>query len=171
MGLARLRWKWRPGDAASLEGLKTAYRAGGDALRGFLKENLRKVVLENRSAAAAPPGEELASLALVAGLMANLPAALEFARRKPYGFWLEIALAAEMQPMDSRVEGTCIAALLEEMVWIAEIGLKKRGMAHEELGYLAPLKRRLHYRLSPSERALALFRTGGMDAVVRRLSY
>lgn len=166
MGFARLRWKWHD-DAVQVPELVDAFRKRRS--EEFLRAHLKKVLLENRSSATAPPGEEMASLAFVTGLMANLHNVRDFVDRYSYAFWLAVAHAAEYKPMDVSIDHVSVIALAKDLLVLAENGLRSRGY-HEET-YLNPLKQRVEAKCSPSEAMLLLFEQHGLDAVVKHLRY
>ncbi len=162
MGFARIRWKWRS-DAQDVRGFLDAWERG--EIEAFLRANVLKLVIENRASAAQPPGETLVSLALVAGLLANLDEALSFALAEPYSFWLSVLEASLTRPLDASVEGRSIAAFALRMLELARRGLELRGEeAPAEL--LEPLYRRLAERRSPAEALLREYQHGGVPALV-----
>jgi hypothetical protein len=61
------------------------------------------------------------------------------------------------------------AGLVEQLMRIAEGGLRRRGRGEETL--LGPLWERLDMRASPGERARTLARGQGIDAFVEAASY
>ena len=148
MGFARLRWKWRS-DADGVRIFLDAWQRG--EIEGFLRANVLKLVIENRASSAQPPGETLVSLALVAGLLANLEEALQLALSEPYSFWLSVLEASMTGAVDSCVDGRSIPGYAQRMLEVARRGLERRGEeGPEEL--LAPLYRRLLQRCSPAAR-------------------
>ncbi len=167
MGFARLRMFWK--DGTRLNDVIEAYRGDGKTLESFLGAHLDKVLLENRSSASPPPGEEVCSLAFIVGLIENLDAVRCFADARPYSFWLSVAKAAEHLPLTSRVEGVDVTELLLQTLSLAQDGLLQRGFQEER--YLEPLFRRVREHQSPSERMLKFFKEGGVDAVVEHSLY
>lgn len=158
MGFARIRWKWRPA-AAGIADLLTAWRHGG--IEDFLASSLEKVVVENRCNSAQPPADSLASLALVAGLLANLDEAFALALREPYSFWLSVLDASTTDPVHATVEGRSIPRYARGMLDVAERGLRERG-EEDAVSLLAPLGRRIEEGSSPSEGLLREYRRGGI---------
>ncbi|MBU2566570.1 hypothetical protein KKG46_03355 [Patescibacteria group bacterium] len=169
MGLARLRWQWLEREDTQLDELAKAVERGNGHVVGFLKENLRKVVIENRSVAAAPPGEELVSLALIVGIMQNFASVQRYVEVMPYDFWVKLARAAEIQPLDSRFDGHSVINMLKTLLELSRTGLLQRGL-NEDV-YLDVLDKRLRDKLSPSERMLQIFHREGIDGVIRKLTY
>jgi len=166
MGFARLRWQWKDNTEISVDDLITAIEH--DHVDRFLADNLTKVLLENRSIATPPPGEELASLALICGLVLNLDETEALAFSQPYQFWLSVAKASEIQLFDSTVDGQSITDLISHLLKIAQTGLQQRNEDH----YLAPLWRRLTRRQSPSEDNLfTLQKTGSIQQTMKQLLY
>lgn len=166
MGFARLRWKWQ--EAAPDIKLLIKAKTNGE-IESFLKANLEKLMIENRSNAVGPQNEEFASLAFISGLIENLDKAWDFAMEKPYSHWLMVAESAEWQPMKSKVNGSKILTMLSQLLSLAEEGLKLRG--HGEEKYLAPLFGRVERGMSVSEEMLALFKKEGMPALIEKLRY
>jgi gamma-glutamylcysteine synthetase len=167
MGFARLRIFWKEG--TSLQELIAAYQGNEENLNAFMQANVAKVLLENRSSATPPPGEEMCSLALLTGIVENFDAAQDFVGRHPYGFWTSFTDAAEYMPLNAFVNGVRVIDLLSELLLLSEQGLIRRGFGEEK--YLKPLMKRVHDECSPSERMKALYSTHGIDAVVEKLLY
>ena len=162
MGFARVRWKWRHPLPDARE-IVAAWDAG--RIEAFLASALEKVVVENRSTSAQPPGEELVSLGLIAGLAANLDAAERFADAAPYMLWRRLLEASTREPLTANVDGREVVALARDMIAIAEAGLTRRGEA-SPAAWLAPLHQRLADGVSPAERRLDELRRGGAAAMV-----
>ena len=122
---ARLRWRFREADEDALPLLLEAWRSG--RIEDFLRARLVKVVIENRCNSAQPPGEALVSVALVAGLLANLDAAEALALGEPYAFWLAALHASATEPMGATLDGREVPELLSRMLEVARAGLERRG--------------------------------------------
>ena len=165
MGFARIRWRWRETQEDALPLLLEAWRSG--RIEDFLRAHLVKVVIENRCNSAQPPGEALVSVALVAGLLANLDAAEALALGEPYPFWLAALEASATEPIDATVDGRSIPELASRMLDVAREGLLRRGEPSPREALL-PLERRLAERRSPAEETLRVYREGGVAALVRR---
>jgi len=163
MGFARLRLFWK--DGVSISDVATACQSDNRTLESFLASSLEKVLIENRSSASPPPGEEMCSLALIVGLIENFDAIKQFVNARPYKFWLKFAKQAESWPLEKGDrDGT-----LSMVVDLARTGLLKRGI-DEEI-YLEPIFRRLKEKLSPSEKMFNFYKDGGIDLVVEKLLY
>jgi len=162
-GFARIRWKWRD-DGSGVDALVRAWDRG--EIEEYLAGRLEKVVIENRCNSAQPPGDELASVALVAGLLANLGESEELALREPYGFWADVLEASTTLPFGSTVSGRSIPALARELVDVARRGLVLRGEPDPD-GALRALDRRIDERLSPAEALLGEYRRSGVEGVIR----
>ncbi len=167
MGFARLRLFWKA--ETPLKTLVEAYQIGGEHLNAFLREHLEKVLLENRSTASPPPGEETCSLAFILGLVENFEAMEQFVKQKPYSFWLELARAAEKQPLSFNIGGVEVADLIDKILALSRTGLVRRG--HGEERYLEPLARRVRERESPAERFYALGTHRDQDVLFKHLLY
>ncbi len=162
-GPARIRWKWREGAEAGA--LVEAWDRG--EIEEYLESSLEKVVIENRSSSAQPPGEELVSVALVAGLLADLGEAEALALGEPLAFWTELLEASTVLPFDTDVRGRSVPALSRELVGAARRGLALRGEG-DAAAALDVLDRRIDAKRSPAEELLAEFRANGVPGVVRR---
>ena len=150
LGAARIRWKWRNG-GPGIDAFLKAW--DGNEIETLLAGDLVKVVIENRCNSAQPPGEELVSVALVAGLLANLDETVAFTMREPYPFWVEMLEASTTLPLSSSVEGRPVPALLRELIGIARRGLVLRGEAGVDAAFSA-LEVRLDEKRSPAERVV-----------------
>jgi len=166
MGFARIRWKWRAQRPAVSE-IVEAWDRGG--IEELLAANLEKVVVENRGSSTQPPGEELVSLALVAGLLANLDEAIEWSQSSPYSFWLRLLDESTRLPLRSEVLGRRVPALAREMIGIARRGLILRAESNPDR-WLGPLVERVDTGVSPSERRLEELRRGGPTELIRHVS-
>ncbi len=162
LGSARIRWKWR-GAGPDLDELLRAWDR--EEIEPFLAGELEKVVIENRCNSAQPPGDQLASVGLVAGLLANLDEAEELTGREPYPFWVETLEASTRLPFDSSVRGRPVPALLREMLDVARRGLARRGEADVD-GAFSTLEARLEERCSPAEKLLREYRLRGPQGVM-----
>lgn len=162
LGSSRIRWKWREG-GPDLGELLRAW--DGNEVEAYLSGQLEKVVIENRCNSAQPPGDEIASLGLVAGLLSNLDEAEELALREPYPFWVEMLEASTTLPLDSAVRGRSVPALLRGMLDVARRGLARRGEEDPEAA-LSALEARLEERCSPAEKVLREYRRTGPAGVM-----
>ena len=162
MGFARIRWKWRPQPPAVAE-IVDAWDRGG--IEELLARSLEKVVVENRGTSTQPPGDDLVSLALVAGLLANMDEATELSRSSPYSFWVRLLDESTRLPLNSDVLGRSVPDLATEMIAIARQGLVRRGESDPDR-WLAPLLQRIEDGVSPAERRLQEVRSGGTGALI-----
>ena len=165
MGFARIRWKWRP-QPPSVAEIAEAWDRG--EIEALLSRSLQKVVIENRGTSTQPPGEELVSLALVAGLLANLDEATEFSRSSPYSFWVRLLDESTRRPLQSVVLGRSVPDLIRETIAIASRGLGRRGEPTPDV-WFAPLHQRLEDGASPAERRLGEIRRGGVEEMIRNV--
>jgi gamma-glutamylcysteine synthetase len=165
MGFARIRWKWRP-QPPSVAEIAEAWDRG--RIEELLARSLQKVVVENRGSSTQPPGEELVSLALVAGLLANLDEATELSRSAEYPFWVRLLDESTRLPIQSVVLGRNVADLAKEMIGIARTGLVRRGEPSPDT-WLAPLLQRIEDGVSPSDRRLQEVRRGGPAELIRNV--
>lgn len=169
MGFARLRFKFKPSLFEGSEFKRKWNACDTEVFDELMQTLISSLMIENRSIAAAPRGEEVASLALMVGLLQNLDETESFLMKRPYYFWLQCARSAEFAPLASSVHGVSVCDLLTSLLEIADDGLRKRNFGEEV--YLAPLRNRLHRRSSPAEEAMAIFGSHGMQGVLRRSCY
>jgi gamma-glutamylcysteine synthetase len=108
------------------------------------------------------------SLALVAGLLANLDEATELSQSSEYPFWVRLLDESTQLPLRSVVLGRNVADLAKEMIGIAREGLVRRGELSADT-WLAPLLERIEDGASPSERRLQELRQGGTGELIRNL--
>jgi gamma-glutamylcysteine synthetase len=154
MGFARIRWRWRPNPPSPAE-IVAAWDEG--QIEALLERSLEKVVVENRCNSTQPEGDEMVSVALVAGLLANLNETSAFAGTAPYAFWLRLLDESTRRPLRSTVLGRDVPSLVTQMIDIARRGLRMRGEADVDR-WLDPLAQRVADGASPSERRLAAAR-------------
>lgn len=162
-GPARIRWKFRD-DCPGTRALVEAWDRG--EIEAYLEKSLEKVVVESRGSSAQPPGEELVSVALVTGLLANLAEAEAFALEEPSAFWVEAFEASTTLPFDTEVRGRPVPTLARELVGVARRGLGRLGDV-DAAAALSALERRIDERRSPAEVLLDEFRRNGVAGVVR----
>ena len=144
MGSARLRWKLDRNNM-SIDGLTTAmHDPDTSVFDTYISQGIARLMIENRSSAAAPPGEEIASLAFMVGLLENLEELKEFLFQKPYHYYTALVRHSEYDPYTLDV-----LTALERLLSIAHIGLHNRNRGEGK--YLQPIRDRLNTRLSPSE--------------------
>ena len=165
MGFARIRWKWRP-NPPRVADIAEAWDRGG--IEELMARSLEKVVVENRGSSTQPPGEDLVSLALVAGLLANLDEATELTASSPYSFWTRLLDESTRLPLESVVLGRSVTDHAIEMIAIARRGLVRRGEPTPD-EWLAPLEQRIEDGASPSERRLREMRVGGTGELIRNV--
>ena len=166
-GFARLRMKWK--EDVELSNLISAYKKGGDDLESFLKDSLKKVMLENRSPSAPQKGKEMCSLAFVAGLVANFEKTEDFVSKKSYDFWRKFALMAEKERINSKIDEVSVKELLVELLDLSREGLEARGYGEEV--YLDPLYKQVYDETSPAEEMLKIFDEKGIEALPEYLLY
>ncbi len=106
------------------------------------------------------------SLALVAGLLANLDEAIELADSSPYSFWVRLLDESTRLPLQSVVLGRSVPELLRETIAIARRGLVRRGEPTPD-AWLAPLLQRIEDGVSPAERRLREIGRGGTEALIK----
>lgn len=126
----------------------------------------RYFTVENRVNDEQPPRDLLAPTALTAGLAAALPEAKE--ALAPYA-WDDLAkgrVDAYRRGFSAEVAGRPIAGMIDDMLRVARLGLRRRG--RDEETFLAPLLERLARRSNPAREAAEIFEAGGPEALVAR---
>jgi len=125
----------------------------------------RYYTLENRVNDQQPP-EELGSVAaLTVGLAGALDEAAEELASHTWDDLRESRLVACRAALDGVVNGLALRDLSGRLLDLAGRGLLRRGLGEEEL--LLPLRQRLERGRCPADDANALFREGGIAALVR----
>lgn len=124
----------------------------------------RYFTVENRVHEQQPPEDLLAPAALTTGLSAALPEAREALARHQWSSLIEARPAACRHGLGAEVDGLSLHSLSSEMLEIAELGLKRRGLGEER--YLSGLHERLRQRRTPSDQNRLLFEQGGAPALV-----
>lgn len=149
------RPRWQLDQSLSVPELLDAFRAG--MMDDLMRQRSIKICLENRVNPTSPPGYELCSAALLIGLLENLLHTVAFTERYDYHFWNQVFRAAQTEPLlTARVRGVRILPLIGELVKIALIGLRQRGLGEDV--YLTPIREQLSLGLSPSEEFVYAYR-------------
>ncbi|KKW32005.1 MAG: hypothetical protein UY76_C0045G0005 [Candidatus Uhrbacteria bacterium GW2011_GWA2_52_8d] len=108
--------------------------------------------------------DSIATHALVLGLIENLKVTLDFVHKvKTYAQWRNLQSHAIAYGLHTDK----MPRIAHQVIWIAEEGLKRRGMGEEIL--LSPLKIRVQRSTSPAHTKLAIFKESGIDALVDHL--
>lgn len=165
MGSARLRWKLDR-NKMTIDGLVSALQnQDTGAFDAYIAQGVARLMIENRSSATAPPGEEITSLAFMVGLLSNLAELKEFLFQKPYTYYQSLAQRSEHEPYN-----VWVLDELGHLLVIAHQGLRTRNLGEEK--YLQPIKDRLSTRLSPSEVTRALMQgINSMECAYKSLLY
>ncbi|MEK9165689.1 MAG: hypothetical protein AAB525_02430 [Patescibacteria group bacterium] len=145
----RLRFAFKK--EARLSAFLSIYK-NNNRLIAFCRKNLKKLYLEVRSCAAAPQGEEMASIALSLGLLSNLSEAKKLYKSLGWTKWRQIRKNAIIKSMECEP----ILHLIEKVLLIAEAGLKLRNLGEEK--YLLPLWQRLQQKQSPAIKVLQMLK-------------
>ena len=121
--------------------------------------------VENRANDQQPPEDLLCVPALTLGLVTSLPEAVETLASYDWEDLRATREAACSSALEGRVGELELRRLAEEMLALAEQGLRWRGLGEHQ--FLVPLWQRLGARRSPADEAASLFETGGVDALLR----
>lgn len=125
--------------------------------------------LEARPFCAQPPQEHMVADALTLGLAENLAGAQEIVSRYPWEIWRALRQESMFGGFKITIQGEPVTSLLEELLTVAQEGLRLRGFGEEV--FLDPLWERLQNRRSPALHALALFHKGGIQALSEYYAY
>jgi len=128
----------------------------------------RYFTLENRINDQQPPGEMMTIPALTLGIMENLPSALDLVNEYPWDALRALRIEASRRGLDAVVRGIRASDLSRHVLDIAWEGLHTRGMREEV--YLEPLRIRHDRGICPADAAAAIFREGGAEGLVERLT-
>jgi glutamate--cysteine ligase len=126
----------------------------------------RYYTLENRINDQQPHQEMMAIPALTLGVMENLSDAVPFMEQYPWETLRQARVEAARNGLQGKVREIELRSISEEVVAIAEKGLKARGLGEEV--FLAPLRERLEGDFCPADRAADIFRAEGPAGFVRR---
>jgi gamma-glutamylcysteine synthetase len=128
----------------------------------------RYYTVEGRLCDQQPPN----ALICVAALTLGLASALEEGREVIDSYsWQDLRDAREeacMNAIDGTMRGASLAEFCNEMLDVAELGLKRRALG-EEL-FLEPLQRRVRRRTCPARNAERIYRCDGVEALVEARS-
>jgi glutamate--cysteine ligase len=134
------------------------------------REN-RCTTIEVRCACPQMPGEHTVS-ALSLGLIENLGATTELYERLDHHRWQEVRRLAIKHGLsfqyDSLSRGS-IADAANELINIAEQGLKERGLGEEV--FLGPLRERVSCKTTLADEAIAIFEREGIEGLVSSRSW
>jgi gamma-glutamylcysteine synthetase len=127
----------------------------------------RYYTVENRANDEQPPDALCAVAAVTLGLVEALNEASEALRAHSWSDLRASRLEACRNGLAGSTGAVRLGDLAREVLDLAELGLKRRGLGEEE--YLAPLRARLAAGTCPADEAAALFQHGGAEALVRAL--
>jgi len=129
----------------------------------------RYYTVENRANDQQPPDALLCIAALTLGLVSALDEAAETLKAHDWGLLRGSREAACADGLKGSVDGLTLRDLAGEMLDLARLGLRRRGLGEEE--FLCPLEKRLAEGSCPADEADALFLSGGATSLVaaRRL--
>lgn len=166
--ISRLRFNFSP--KATLDQFGEAFQNGETSLENWLNSNFQKLYIETRADSCPPKQEEFSTLALYLGLLTNLSESFEYIVNKfPYEFWKKVFTVVPYASIDSKVDTIWIPELLEKILNLCAIGLKKRGLGEEK--FLAPLYLLLKKKVTPAEEVLQIFKKeGGGDKAIKKLA-
>ena len=124
----------------------------------------RHFTVENRVFDQQAPDELLTPAALTLGLATALPEAKEELGAYDWADLRAARAAACREGLAARCGRVEVATLARRMLALAELGLGRLGRAEDR--FLEPLRRRLRDRLNPAAEAEALYRRGGLAALI-----
>ncbi|MBI5029018.1 MAG: hypothetical protein HZB51_00725 [Chloroflexi bacterium] len=122
--------------------------------------------IEVRPACQQPPDEPFAANALILGWVESLPqVAAYFTNTLGDAAWQSMLMYRRQVVRDGLRAKEPAPNLIDELVKIAEAGLRRRGRGEEK--FLAPVWNRIERRESPGLRARKIFERKGMDALIK----
>lgn len=125
---------------------------------------------EFRSACQQPQWMEIALAALILGMVENTIGRQSLINLFPWEIWRRTRWsAAEFHFLAPIGEKIILKELLAELVDMAEIGLKIRGLGEEV--FLEPIKQLMQRGHPPAIDQLQAFKQGGVEEVVKRFAY
>jgi gamma-glutamylcysteine synthetase len=120
--------------------------------------------VENRANDQQPPGELLCVSALTLGLLSALNECWEVLCGYDWQLLREARDQACRSGLDAAADGLKVADLAAEMLDLARVGLRRRGLGEDE--FLTPLDGRLRDKRCPADDAARVFARGGMETLV-----
>ena len=130
-----------------------------------IKTPEKTTYLEIRPCATQPPGEQMTVFAFHLGIVENLKAVQKVLAKIS---WKDLLDARHMVIVDgfkAKIKDIPVAELAEKILLCAQIGLKKRKLGEEI--YLEPLFNRTKTKKSPADRAILLFKQGGIKKLIK----
>lgn len=125
--------------------------------------------LEIRPCGLQPFPQHLVVSALSLGLMEKLPELVQFMNQFSWEICREFRYEGSRKGLGAKISGKPVAPYLKELVHLSEEGLKERGKGEEK--YLAPLHHILKTKENPADEALALFKKGGIKALIKKRGF
>ena len=125
--------------------------------------------IESRMCCQQPPNAALAPTAVTLGLLANLESAKNIMKMYPWKTWKNLRIEALKHTFNASINGNNTLPLIAKFLDTAKEGLIKRNLGEEV--FLEPLYERLTCRKSPADKAIDIFKNGGIDALVKAYSF
>ena len=122
--------------------------------------------LENRVNDQQPPDDIMVVSALTLGIMENLNEATALIDSYPWQYLREARLCAIRDGLMASVQGIPISEMSMNVLHIAKVGLKKRGLGEEK--FLDPLWERLEEGICPADMAANIFESGGERKLIEQ---
>ncbi len=120
--------------------------------------------IEVRPACAQPHRDFLVVAALVLGLIESLQQAEVLCRLYPWSDWQAYREGAIKHGLRAKFAGSDARPMLKDVLSLATEGLRRRGLGEQR--FLDPLWQRFQDGLTPADRQLAVFRKGGLPALI-----
>ena len=152
---------------ATVEGALDAY--DNQTMDDFCKKHIQFVYVENRPCGVAAKGEEMAMPSLTLGLVENWREAATLVEQLTWNEWKSFRVDAIAYSLEFSKNKDGYLGLIKEMLYIAQRGLKRRGLGEE--AYLKPFFKRLEHRQSNADDILATFTHNGIPGLLREHSY
>lgn len=125
--------------------------------------------LEIRPCGLQPFSQHLIVSALCLGLMEKLPELVQYMNKFSWKVCREFRYEGSRKGLTAKILGKPIVPYLKELVDLSEEGLRNRGRGEEK--YLAPLHHILKTKKNPADEALAIFKRGGIKALIKKRGF
>ena len=125
--------------------------------------------IESRISCQQPPKETILVPALILGLIENLEEAEELLKSYSWEEWKRLRYDSLRHVLQAQIDNKPVLPLVEKLITIAELGLRKRGNGEEI--FLASAKRRIAERKVPANDIIRLFETMTIPEWLKLLAF
>ena len=125
--------------------------------------------IESRISCQQPPGDTILVPALVLGIIENLEEAEELLKSYPWEEWKRLRYDSLRHVLQAQIGNKPVLPLVEKLITIAEVGLRKRGYGEEK--FLAPASKRIAQRKVPANEIIDLFQSMSIAEWLKLLAF